>query len=60
MQTKEEFMIELARPLVSMTRQEIELVEDFYERIPDKQKFGVEIMSKSVYLKKSLLNVTTN
>jgi hypothetical protein len=49
MQTKEEFMIELARPLVSMKRQEIELVEDFYERIPDKQKFGVEIMSKSVY-----------
>ena len=44
--TKEEFMVELAKPLVSMKRQDIETVAQFYENIPDKQEFGVEVMCK--------------
>ncbi len=46
--TKDEFMVELSKPLVSMKKQDIETVAQFYESIPDKQQFGVEIMIKLV------------
>ncbi len=44
--TQDEFMQELAKPIVSMSKQDIEAVWEFYEMIPDKQVIGLEIMSR--------------
>ena len=46
MLTREEFSIELTQPIVSMSRQDIEIVANLFNMIPDQQVFGMKIMTR--------------